>query len=127
MGKLRHTVAIVDDDASLRRSVGRLLNAYGIASVEYSSAEAFLAQHASTDVACLVLDIDLDGGMSGIELQRRLKETGINLPVIFITALDDRRLQTEAEQAGCIAYLRKPFAGVGLVAAVKEALDGQRK
>jgi FixJ family two-component response regulator len=122
MGKLRHTIAIVDDDASLRRSVGRLLNAYGFAAVEYSSAEAFLAQHASTDVACLVLDIDLNGGMSGIELQRRLNEVGSNLPIIFISALEDRSFQIDAERAGCTAYLRKPFSGSDLIATVKKAL-----
>ena len=122
MGKLRHTVAVIDDDASLRRSVGRLLNAYGFDAVEYSSAGAFLAHYASTDVACLVLDIDLDGGMSGIELQRKLKEAGSNLPIIFITALEDRRLQIDAVRGGCIAYLRKPFAGSDLVDAVKKAL-----
>jgi FixJ family two-component response regulator len=122
MGKLRHTVAVVDDDASLRRSIGRLLNAYGFAAVEYASAEAFLAQDSSADVACLVLDIDLESGMSGTELQRRLKVAASNLPVIFITALDEQRLQTEAERAGCIAYLRKPFAGSDLIAAVKQAL-----
>ncbi|TCU14654.1 response regulator receiver domain-containing protein [Rhizobium sullae] len=122
MGKLRRTVAVVDDDASIRRSVGRLLNAYGFAATEYASAEAFLAQYESIDVACLVLDIDLDGGMSGMQLQRRLKEAGSNLPVIFMTALEERRLQAEAEWAGCIAYLRKPFAGSDLIAAINKAL-----
>jgi len=60
--------------------------------------------------------------MSGIELQRRLKETGSGLPIIFITALEDPRLKAEAEHAGCIAYLRKPFAGSVLIDAVKRAL-----
>ncbi|KQV79635.1 response regulator [Rhizobium sp. Root1220] len=122
MGKLRHTVAVVDDDASIRRSVGRLLNAYRFAAVEYASAEAFLAQYERTDAACLVLDIDLGGGISGIELQRRLKESGSNIPVIFITALEDRRLQAEAVRAGCIAYLQKPFAGSDLIGAISKAL-----
>ncbi|KQV80483.1 response regulator [Rhizobium sp. Root1220] len=122
MGRLRHTVAVVDDDASLRRSVGRLLNAYGLAAVEYESAEAFLAQGTNIDIACLVLDIDLDGGISGLDLQRRLKQAGSNLPVIFITALEDQRLQAEAERAGCIAYLRKPFPGSELISAIKDAL-----
>ena len=121
MGKLRRTVAVVDDDASLRRSVGRLLNAYGFAAIEYASAEAFLVRDPKTPIDCLVLDIDL-GGMSGIELQRKLKGDGAKLPTIFITALEDTRLQTEAEQAGCIAYLRKPFAGSVLIDAVKKAL-----
>ena len=120
MGKLRRTVAVVDDDTSLRRSVGRLLNDYGFAAVEYASAEAFLRHDVKTPIDCLVLDIDL-GGMSGIEL-RKLKGAGAKLPIIFITALEDTRLQSEAEQAGCIAYLRKPFAGSVLIDAVKKAL-----
>ncbi|KRB56615.1 two-component system response regulator [Rhizobium sp. Root708] len=123
MVKLRHTVAVVDDDASLRRSVTRLLNAYGFDAVEYASAEAFLAQDPSIDIRCLVLDIDLNGGMSGMELQRSLKGARSEMPVIFITALDDQRLQLEAEQAGCVAYLRKPFAGSDLIVAVKKALE----
>ncbi|MGR9174759.1 response regulator transcription factor [Rhizobium leguminosarum] len=121
MGKLRRTVAVVDDDASLRRSVGRLLNAYGFAAVEYASAESFLGRDPETSIDCLVLDIDL-GGTSGIELQRRLKGVGVRMPIIFITALEDTRLQTETEHAGCIAYLRKPFAGSVLIDAVKKAL-----
>ncbi|MBB3391940.1 FixJ family two-component response regulator [Rhizobium sp. BK275] len=121
MGKLRRTVAVVDDDASLRRSVRRLLNAYGFPAIEYASAEAFLRRDPEASIDCLVLDIDL-GGMSGIELQRRLKEAGLKLPVIFITALEDDRLKTEAEQAGSIAYLRKPFAGSVLIEAVKKSV-----
>ncbi|RDJ04006.1 response regulator [Rhizobium grahamii] len=122
MGKLRHTIAVVDDDASIRRSIGRLLNAYGFVATEYASSEAFLGHYEGTDAACLVLDIDLDGGISGMELQRRLKTAGSNLPVIFITALEDHRLQAEAERVGCIAYLRKPFAGSDLIAAINKAL-----
>ncbi|AXA44650.1 Response regulator receiver domain family protein (plasmid) [Rhizobium leguminosarum] len=121
VGKLRRTVAVVDDDASLRRSVGRLLNAYGFAAVEYASAEAFLNRNPGPAVECLVLDIDLKG-MSGIQLQRKLKEEGSKLPVIFITALEDPRLKIMAERAGCIAYLQKPYAGSALIAAINKAL-----
>ncbi|CAN7289193.1 response regulator [Rhizobium leguminosarum] len=122
MGDLRRTIAVVDDDASIRRSVGRLVNAYGFANVEYASAEAFLVRDPAVAIDCLVLDIGL-GGIAGIELQRRLKEAGVNLPVIFITALEDERLRAEAEREGCIAYLRKPFAGSVLIAAIKKALE----
>lgn len=112
---------MVDDDASLRRSVVRLLNAYGLPAIEYGSAEAFLGRDPTIPIDCLVLDIDL-GGMSGIELQQKLKEAGSKLPVIFITALEDPRLKIRAEQAGCFAYLRKPFAGSALVDAVKKVI-----
>jgi FixJ family two-component response regulator len=119
---LRRTIAVVDDDASVRRSVGRLLNAYGFAAVDYASAEAFLLSDPKLNIDCLVLDIDL-GGISGIELQQRLDATRTNLPVIFVTALEDEVLRRKAQQAGCVAYLRKPFAGSVLIAAIKKALE----
>jgi FixJ family two-component response regulator len=115
------TVAVVEDDPSMRRSVQRLLNAHGFLTEEYSSAEAFLARTATGKIGCLVLDVDL-GGISGIELQRQLKESGSRLPVIFITALEDGALEAEAGQAGCIAYLHKPFPGALLIDAVHKAL-----
>jgi FixJ family two-component response regulator len=120
--RLRRTVAVVDDDESMRRSVRRLLNAYGFPAEEFASAEAFLHRGPDAAIDCLVLDIDL-GGTSGIELQRSLKESGSNLPVIFITALESARLKAEAEREGCIAYLRKPFAAALLIAAINTALE----
>ena len=122
MENLRRTVAVVDDDASLRRSLGRLLNAYGFLAEEYASAEAFLARDRKTAIDCLVLDIDL-GGMSGIDLQRRLKAEGIILPVIIITALEAGSVKAEAEKVGCVAYLQKQFSGAALIAAINKALD----
>ncbi|MGO6738326.1 response regulator transcription factor [Rhizobium ruizarguesonis] len=121
MENLRRTVAVVDDDASLRRSLGRLLNAYGFPVKEYASAEAFLARDPKTAIDCLVLDIDL-GGMSGIDLQRRLKAEGTTLPVIFITALETVSVKAEAEKVGCVAYLQKQFSGAALIAAINKAL-----
>ncbi|MBY5717486.1 response regulator [Rhizobium leguminosarum] len=121
MENLRRTVAVVDDDASLRRSLGRLLNAYGFLAEEYASAEAFLARDSKTAIDCLVLDIDL-GGMSGIDLQRRLKAEGTTLPVIFITALETASVKAEAEKVGCVAYLQKQFSGAALIAAINKAL-----
>jgi FixJ family two-component response regulator len=114
-------VAVVEDDPGMRRSVRRLLNAYGFLTEEYSSAEAFLSSDAASRVECLVLDVDL-GGMCGIELQRRLRDGGSKLPVIFITALDDGALEAEAAQAGCIAYLHKPFPANLLIDAINNAL-----
>ncbi|UFW82063.1 response regulator transcription factor [Rhizobium sp. SU303] len=121
MEKLRRTVAVVDDDASLRRSLGRLLNAYGFLAEEYASAEDFLARDRKKPIDCLVLDIDL-GGMSGIDLQRRLKAERTTLPVIFITALEAGAVKAEAEQVGCVAYLQKQFSGAALIAAINNAL-----
>jgi FixJ family two-component response regulator len=115
------TVAVVEDDPSMRRSVRRLLNAYGFLTEEYSSAEAFLSRDGAIKIDCLVLDVDF-GGMSGIELQRQLKDCGSKLPVIFITALEDGAIETEAVKTGCIAYLHKPFPANLLIDAINKAL-----
>nr|WP_222858062.1 response regulator [Rhizobium cauense] len=118
----RRIVAVIDDDESVRRSVSRLLNAYGFAAVEYASAEAFFDRDPDVAIECLVSDIDLEG-MSGIELQRKLNNSGLKLPTIFITALEDERLREVAERKGCIAYLQKPFAGAALIAAIKKSFE----
>jgi FixJ family two-component response regulator len=123
MENLGRTVAVVEDDTSMRRSIHRLLNIHGFHSIEYASAEEFLHRDPTVDINCLILDIDL-GGMSGINLQRSLKDAGSSLPVVFITALDEIVFQAQVERMGCIAYFRKPFEASLLIAAVKTALDG---
>lgn len=115
------TVAVVDDDPSMRRSVERLLNANGFTTEGYPSAESFLSLARIQLIRCIVLDIHL-GGMSGIELWHHLKHAGASIPVIFMTAVEDETLEREAVDAGCIAYLRKPFPAESLITAVKRAL-----
>jgi FixJ family two-component response regulator len=114
-------VAIVEDDPSVRRSLKRLLNAYGFVTEGYASGEAYLDAGAENRTGCLVLDIHLDG-MSGIELRRRLTASGSTLPVIFITAVDEDGLEQQAVQAGCVAYLRKPVSAELLTGALTKAL-----
>ncbi len=118
-----YTVAVVEDDSSMRRSVLRLLNAHGFAVEEFPSAEAFLDRDPDSCVACLVLDIHLPG-MSGLELRRRLTAAGSILPVIFVTAIDDDAVKMAAIELGCVAYLRKPFPADALIDAVGNALSG---
>jgi len=117
------TVAVVEDDPSMRRSVERLLNAHGFVTEGYSSAEAFLHRDPASRIGCIVLDIHL-GGMSGIELRHRLKGSGSKLPVVFITAVDDEALELQGAQAGCVAYLHKPFPAELFIGAVNKALGG---
>src|SRR5262245_52026867 len=106
MNRLRDVhVAIVDDDESLCRALGRLLQAAGILAVTYRSAESFLADAERSRFDCLVLDIQL-GGMSGIELNRQLAALGSTMPVVFNTAHDEREIREQALRTGCIAYLR---------------------
>ena len=97
-------VAVVDDDQSLCRSLGRLLRAAGMQSVTYPSAEAFLADTKQPRFDCLVLDIRL-GGMSGIELGLWLAAEGNRTPIIFVTAYDDAEMRLRAESAGCVEIL----------------------
>jgi FixJ family two-component response regulator len=114
------TVAIVDDDAEMRNGIQRLLNAHGFATKVFESGEGFLARDAAAGVDCVLLDIHL-GGMSGFEIRRALEAAGSTLPVIFMTAFDDEATRKEAVEAGCVAYLRKPFEGKLLVAAIDRA------
>jgi FixJ family two-component response regulator len=119
------TVAVVDDDRSMLVGVERLLNAYGFATKVFASAEAFLDPAAAAGADCLVVDIDL-GGMSGIELRRRLADRGCAVPIIFMTALDDEATRARALDAGCIAYLLKPFPSRCLIDAIKIAITAAK-
>lgn len=120
MDKKNKTVAIVDDDPGMLRGIARLLGAHGFGTRVFASAEAFLDDAKAKTAVCLVLDIDL-GGISGIELRRKLTASGSRLPVIFITALDDATTQQEAIAAGCVAFLSKPFGAKQLVCAITSA------
>ena len=117
------TVAIVEDDPGMRRGIERLLNALVFEVEVYDSAEAFLARDPDSRIGCLVLDIHLPG-MSGLELRNRLTAADSALHVIFITANDNDAVETVAIQAGCAAYLHKPFPANLLVTAVTNALTG---
>jgi FixJ family two-component response regulator len=115
------TVAIVDDDAELLKGLQRLLNAHGLGTKAFSSAEAFLATNSGMGIDCVLLDVHL-GGMSGIALRRALSASGSRLPVIFMTAFDDEATRQQAQAAGCVAYLRKPFPGRVLIEAIAQAV-----
>ena len=113
-------VIVVDDNPVFLRSVVRLLSVHGFATRTFSSAEALLSSDAIRTATCMLLDIHL-GGISGIELQRRLAASGTDCPVIFMTAIDDDATRREAMAAGCIAYLKKPFAPQLLLDAIAQA------
>ena len=111
-------IAVVDDDESLCRSLGRLLRAAGIQPIIYNSAEAFLADAKHPTFDCLLVDIRL-GGMSGIELAQWL---GSATPVIFMTAHDEPEVRAQAGQTGCAAYLRKTDSAETMLAAIRKAV-----
>ena len=114
-------IAVVDDDRGLLAGLQDLLDAHGFATKVFASAEAFLDFYlAAMDIDCLLLDLHL-GGMSGIELRRRLKASGSTIPVIFMTAHDNDAIRRQALEEGCIAYLRKPFPSRLLFEAIDKA------
>lgn len=113
MSSVKPIVAIVDNDLSLLKALARLVRAFGYQAEMYASAEEFLSRSESSTVACLVLDINLDG-MSGLALQKRLhgkeyaEPAAPLLPVIFISGRDDLATIGEAIDYECVAYLHKP-------------------
>jgi FixJ family two-component response regulator len=117
----KYTIAIVEDDASFRRAVERLLRASGFEAVTYASAEEFLLSSAPESHACLIIDLHLPA-MSGFELFDRLSASAPSLPAIFITAQDQDNSRELASRIRNTVYLRKPFVGAELVQAVHSLL-----
>ena len=111
---------MIDDDPSMLKGLERLLGAHGFVTEVFTSAEAFLESAAASAATCLVLDIHLKG-ISGIELRRQLAAAGSRLAVIFMTAADDVGIEQEAMDAGCIAFLRKPFPARLLIDAIDKS------
>jgi FixJ family two-component response regulator len=114
-------IACVDDDASVREALEGLLVAFGFAVEIFSSAENFLNFPGLDRISCLIADVKL-GGISGIQLQRRLVESGRRIPTIVITAFGDDRLREQAFEAGAISFLHKPIARGDLLASIAQAL-----
>jgi FixJ family two-component response regulator len=114
-------VAIVDDDPSVRRALQRVVEAGGYTVQTFASAREFLDALPKFRVACLVLDIYL-GGMSGLDLQKRVVADGLRIPVIFITAHDDAPTRGRIAKSGAAGYLWKPFDGPALLDAIGRAI-----
>jgi len=117
IAQLMRTIAVIDDNPSMLQGLNRLLSAYGFRVQTFASGESFLDDIAKCEADCLLLDIHLSG-ISGIDLQRQLTSSGTDLPVIFMTAIDNDATRQEAFDAGCVAYLRKPFLAKLLIDAI---------
>lgn len=115
-------IAVVDDDESLCRSFSRLLRTVGFQTVSYPSAEAFLEDTKHPRFDCLVLDVQLGAGMTGLELNQRLVAVRDYTPVIFITAHDDPEARRQARCAGCAGYFRKSDSGMEILEAIRGAV-----
>ena len=118
----RAVVSIVDDDASLRRSMRNLLRSVGFRVETFASAEEFLRSAERENTGCLVLDLRMTG-MSGLDLLRHLAVERSRVAVVVLTALGDEETRHRSLQAGAVAFLKKPFHGDALCDAVRAALD----
>jgi len=119
-------VRIVDDDESIRRSLGGLLRSVGLCVITYGSAQDFLASDSPDTPGCLVLDVHLPG-LSGLDLQKELVGTDRALPVIFLTGLGDIPMTVRAMKSGAVEFFTKPLNGPTLLEAVRNAIEKDRE
>ena len=115
-------IAIVDDDESVQSALQDLLEADRLSARCFGSAEEFLESGLQRKAACLIVDIRMPG-MSGLELQAKLKADRFNIPIIFITAHGDARVRMHAMREGAAEFLVKPFDDQVLLNRVRAALD----
>ena len=120
-------IHIVDDDPSVTRALKRLLHSWGMQVRTFASGEEFLsALSRSPDADCSVIDVHMPG-MTGLEVQERMNLSGMDLPVIFITAYEEEGVEEQALRAGAVGFLRKPFTHEILIGSIRDALDRRRK
>jgi FixJ family two-component response regulator len=119
------TVFLIDDDANVRASIQGLLKSVGLRSESFETAEEFLRIKEPDGVSCLVLDVSLPG-VSGLELQRKLADAGVRIPIIFITGHGDIPMTVKAIKSGAVEFLTKPFDDEDLLNAIQQAFDRDR-
>jgi FixJ family two-component response regulator len=118
-------VFVVDDDASIRESLKNLLRSVGLRVETLASAQDFLRTKRGDEPGCLVLDVRMPG-FSGLDLQKRMAEAGVDLPIIFLTGHGDIPMSVRAMKAGAVEFLTKPVREQDLLDAVQEALERDR-
>jgi FixJ family two-component response regulator len=118
-------VFVIDDDAGMRAAIQGLLKSVGLGSETFGTAQEFLRSKRPDTPSCLVLDVRLPG-VSGLDFQRRLTDSGVRIPIIFITGHGDIPMTVKAMKSGAIEFLTKPFRDQDLLDAVYTALDSDR-
>jgi FixJ family two-component response regulator len=116
------TVFVIDDDPDIRAAMQRLLETVDLHAELFAAAQDFLQRKMPEVPSCLVLDLRLPG-MSGLEVQRRLTEAGVKIPIIFITAHGDIPTTVRAMKSGAVEFLAKPFRDKDLLDAIEQALQ----
>ena len=120
------TVFVIDDDDRMRAATQRLLKSVGLRAEAFASPQEFLQRKLPTGPSCLVLDVRLPG-MSGLDVQRKLIEAGIQMSVIFITGHGDIPMTVKAMKSGAVEFLTKPFRDQDLLDAIQQALQRENE
>lgn len=111
-------ISVIDDDRSMGRMLSRIIGAAGLRVELFTSAEEFLGSERFSDPTCLVLDVDLPG-MSGLELQRQLKDSDRQIPIIFISGQATEQTRERALKAGALGFFDKPFSISSLLTTIQ--------
>ena len=120
----KNLISVVDDDECIRRTTTFLIESFDFRAAAFESAESFLESVQLHDTSCLLVDVQMPG-MNGLQLQSKLAAAGYGIPIIFITAYDNKDTRQQAMQAGAAAFLGKPFNDEELLQAVRLALRGE--
>jgi FixJ family two-component response regulator len=118
-------IAIVDDDPSVRQGLSSLIRSAGLQVETFASAQEFLARPGAEVPSCLVLDVRLPG-LSGLDLQKRMAELNLEIPIVFITGHGDIPMSVQAMKAGALEFLTKPFDDRDLLDAIRQAIKRDR-
>ena len=116
------TIFVIDDDASLRKSLSRLLRSAGYTTEAFASAEEFLGRQHYGGIGCLLLDVQMPG-LSGMDLQKELNRADYHMPIIFITGHGDIPMSVEAMKDGALDFLTKPFHDKELLQVIEKAIE----
>jgi len=119
-------IAIVDDDLSAREGLTSLIRSAGLQVETFASAPEFLARPAGETPSCLVLDLQLPG-LSGLDLQKQMADSGLEIPIVFLTGHGDIPASVKAMKAGAVEFLTKPFDEEELLRAIQEAIERDRR
>ena len=116
------TVFIIDDDRGMRQAIQDLVESVGLRAEAFATGQDFLGRQLSGSPSCLVLDVRLPQ-LSGLDFQRHLAESGVQIPIIFITAHGDIPMSVRALKSGAVEFLTKPFRDQDLLDAIQQALQ----
>jgi FixJ family two-component response regulator len=129
VGELREpepVIAIVDDDPSVRRGLQRLIRSAGWKAETFASAQEFLARPRAALPSCLILDLQMPG-LSGLDLQKRITEVELGVPIVFLTGHGDIPASVQAMKAGAVEFLTKPVDEQELLYAIQQAVERDRR